>query len=184
VSLDDIEGGFRATTYLTEAGHRRIAHVYPNDTLPALKRYEGYRKALNLHNIEYDRRLDKSFTIAEWNTPNSIQRLIVELIGLGDQRPTAIFFFNDDGALQGFDALRQAGLQVPEDCSIVGFDDSEMAARAEVPLTTMIHPKYQLGKWAAELLFNQIEGGVHSTPNQIILNPRIAVRKSVKHLTR
>jgi GntR family transcriptional regulator of arabinose operon len=184
ISLDDVEGGFRATTYLAEAGHRRIAHVYPNDTRPALKRYEGYRKALSLHNIEYDRRLDKSITIAEWNSPNLIKRLILELIGLGDQRPTAIFFFNDDGALQGFDALRQAGLQVPEDCSIMGFDDSEMAARAEVPLTTMIHPKYQLGKWAAELLFNQIEDGGHSAPNQVILNPRIAVRKSVKHLTR
>jgi GntR family transcriptional regulator of arabinose operon len=184
VSLDDFEGGFRATSYLVEAGHTRIAFAHPNDTIPALRRYEGYKRALAGHGIPYNSRFDASITIAEWNEPHRISMLVKELLEPGKERPTAIFFFNDDGALQGYDAIREIGLRVPDDISVVGFDDSEMAARAEVSLTTMIHPKYQLGKWAAELLFNQIEGGGHSTPNQVILNPRIAVRKSVKHLTR
>jgi GntR family transcriptional regulator of arabinose operon len=105
-----------------------------------------------------------------------------ELLAIQQERPTAIFFFNDDGALHGYDAVREAGLKVPDDISVVGFDDCELALRATVPLTTMIHPKYQLGKWAAEILFHQIEHGGHTTPNQMILNPRIVVRDSVRHL--
>ncbi len=182
VSLDDVEGGFRATSYLIKMGHTRIAYVYPNDTIPALKRYEGYRNALTVHGITYDCRFDASITIAQWNEPNRIQMLVKEFLEPDKEKPTAFFFFNDDGALQGYDAIRDLGLRIPDDISIVGFDDSELAARADVPLTTMIHPKYQLGKWAAELLFNQIEDKAHSAPNQLILNPRIAVRKSVKQL--
>jgi len=183
VSPDDVEGGFRATSYLIEAGHRRIAYVYPNDTIPSLKRYEGYRKALDVHGIAYDSRFDQSITIAEWNEPQHIKALAKNMLEPNMERPTAIFFFNDDGALQGYDAIREIGLNIPDDISVVGFDDSELASRAEVPLTSMIHPKYQLGKWAAEILFQQIEHGGHTTPNQMILNPRIAVRKSVKHLS-
>ena len=106
--------------------------------------------------------------------------LVQELIDLGDHRPTAVFFLNDDAALQGYPAIRNAGLNIPDDISVIGFDDTDLAVRAEVPLTTMIHPKYQLGKWAAEILFEHIEH--HGPPWQMILNPAIAVRDSVKAL--
>jgi len=64
----------------------------------------------------------------------------------------------------------------------MGFDDSDLAVLAEVPLTTMIHPKCQIGKWAAELLCDQIEHQGQNTPQQMILHPAIAVRDSVKSL--
>jgi GntR family transcriptional regulator of arabinose operon len=183
VSPDDVNGGFRATSYLIEAGHRRIAHVYPNDAMPGIKRYQGYRKALETYGIDYDSRLDKSTPILKWNEPGHITMLTKELIDLGDDMPTALFFFNDDGALHGYTAIRNAGLKIPEDISVIGFDDSEMAARAEVPLTTMIHPKYQLGKWAADILFHQIEHNRQPPPWQMLLNPTIAVRDSVKAIS-
>lgn len=101
------------------------------------------------------------------------------LLALVADKSTAIFF---DAALQGYDVIGRAGLKIPDDISVIGFDDFEFAARAEVPLTTMIHPKYQIGKWAAEILFEQIEHPGPITPQQILLNPTMAVRDSVKWL--
>jgi GntR family transcriptional regulator of arabinose operon len=180
VSPHDVEGGFRATSYLVRAGHKRIACVYPNDTLPGIQRYQGYRKALATYQLAYDSQIEKSTTILKWNEPGQIATMVMELIALGDDKPTAVFFFNDDAALQGYEVMRNAGLTIPEDISIIGFDDSEFAVRTEVPLTTMIHPKYQLGKWAAEILFDHIEHNGQRTPWQMLLNPAIAVRNSVK----
>jgi GntR family transcriptional regulator, arabinose operon transcriptional repressor len=182
VAPDDVEGGFRAVSYLANAGHRRIACVYPRDTLPAINRYQGYRKAIEAHGIVYDPRLDKSMTITQWNQPGHLVQLMRELLELGDDRATAAFFFNDDGALRGCEAMRQLGFRIPEDLSIIGFDDSELAARAEVPLTTMLHPKYQLGRWAADILFEQIEHQGQAPHRQMILNPTIVERGSVKRL--
>lgn len=182
VSPDDVKGGFRAISYLVKAGHRRIASVCPNDNIPGMKRYQGYRKALETYRIDYDSRLDKAIPILKWNEPGHIAMLMRELLDLGNDRPTAVFFFNDDGALQGYPVIREAGLKIPGDISVIGFDDTELAARAEIPLTTMIHPKYQLGKWAADILFQQIEQKNSPSPLQMLLQPAIAIRDSVKSL--
>ena len=91
VSLDDIEGGVRATSYLIEAGHKTVACVYPDDHIPGLQRYQGYRKALETQGIEYDSRYDKPGTILHWNDPDYIPLLMKDLLELGDERPTAIF---------------------------------------------------------------------------------------------
>lgn len=182
VAPDDVEGGLRATEYLIEAGHRRIACVYPNDTLPGLQRYQGYRKALETHKIPYDPGLNRAISIAQWNEPGNIALLVRDLLQSGIDKPTAIFFFNDDGALRGYRAIREAGLRVPDDISIMGFDDSDFAIVPDVPLTTMIHPTYQLGKWAAEILFEHLEHPTQRIPRQMLLKPPIAVRNSVKRL--
>lgn len=180
VSLDDVEGGFRATSYLLEAGHRRIAYVYPNTHVPGIQRWQGYRKALAEYGISYDSRLIKTNTTLSWHEANHGCLLMKELIALGADRPTAVFFFNDETALQACVAIREAGLKIPDDISVMGFDDSDLAVLAEPPLTTMIHPKYQIGKWAAELLCDQIEHQGRNTPQQMILHPAIAIRDSVK----
>ena len=182
VSLDDVAGGFRATSYLIEAGHKRIACVYPNDNVPGTKRYQGYRKALATYGVEYDQRLDKTAASLKLNTTDQIYRLTKELIELGDDRPSAVFFYNDRSALYGYAAIRETGLKIPDDLSVIGYDDSELAALADVPLTSVIHPKYQSGKLAAEILFDQIEHNGQNMPRQLIINPTLAVRDSVKFL--
>lgn len=179
VSLDDVEGGVRATNFLLDAGHRRIACVYPSDHIPGLQRYQGYRKALETSKVKYDPTLDKSGTILKWNEPDYIPVLVKELLELAAQRPTAIFFFNDAAALRGYVAIREAGLKIPDDISVIGFDDSEMASLADVPLTSVVHPKYQIGKLAAEILFEHLEHTEGMTSRQMIINPTIAVRNSV-----
>lgn len=180
VSLDDLEGGFRATSHLIEAGHRQIACVYPDDHIPGLQRYHGYRKALDTYNLRYNAQYDKAGTILRWNDPDYIPILVKDLVELGDDRPTAIFFFNDAAALRGYTVIREAGFTIPDDVSVIGFDDSEMGAIADVPLTSVIHPKYQIGKLATEILIEQLEHPEGGLPQQMIINPTIALRNSVK----
>ena len=182
VSVNDFEGGLRATEYLLESGHTRIACVYPDDHVPGLQRYKGYRKALKNHGIDYISELDQAGTIFKWNDPDYASMLVKGLLSLDEtQRPTAIFFFNDSAALQGYQAIREAGLQVPNDISVIGFDDSELGAVSDPPLTSMSHPKYQIGKWAAEFLFEKIQHkGPNSPAKQMILNPTIVLRDSVR----
>ncbi|MBN2376899.1 MAG: GntR family transcriptional regulator [Sedimentisphaerales bacterium] len=179
ISLDDVEGGMRATSYLIDAGHKRIACVYPNDHIPGLQRYQGYRKALEANRIKYESTLDKAGTILRWNDADYAPALTKELLDLGEARPTAIFFFNDAAALRSYATIREAGLKIPEDISLIGFDDSEMASLADVPLTSVVHPKYQIGKLAAETLFDHIESKENRVHRQIIINPTIAMRNSV-----
>jgi GntR family transcriptional regulator of arabinose operon len=182
VSLDDVAGGFRATSYLIEAGHRRIACVYPSDNIPGPRRYRGYRKALEKFGVTYDERLDKPVESLKLNVADYIYTLTKSLVNLGEDRPTAIFFYNDRSALSGYAAIRDAGLKIPDDISVVGYDDSELAILADVPLTSVIHPKYQSGKLAADILFDQIEHQGQNMPRQMIINPTLAIRDSVKTL--
>jgi GntR family transcriptional regulator of arabinose operon len=183
VSLDDVEAGFRATSYLIKAGHTRIACIYPDDHIPGLQRYQGYRKALETFGIEHDHRLDRSVSIFKrTHTEHVISTLTKELLELGDDRPSALFFFNDKWALRGYVAIREAGLKIPDDISVMGFDNFEFAALAEVPLTTVVHPQEQIGKWAAEILFDEIKHKGQRIPRQMIIKPTIAIRNSVKFI--
>ena len=180
VAPNDLDGGFKATQYLIKAGHKRIACLYPHDHIPALQRYKGYRKALETYGIEHDSRLEKSITVHRWHEIEQIHAMVQELLALGTQGPSAMFFFNDEAALRGYGAIRQAGFKIPDDISMIGFDDSELALLADVPLTSVAHPKYDLGKWAAEILFDAIENTGQRTTKHLLLNSNITVRKSVK----
>lgn len=186
VALDNIAGGFRATSHLIEAGHTQIACIYSHDFLPSFHRYRGYRKALEKYGIEYEQRFDKAMTILRWYETDEANKmtytLVKELLELGEERPSAIFFNNDEFFLHGYPAIREAGLKIPDDISVVGYDDTDIARMAEVPLTSVIHPKLQMGKWAAELLFEHIEQGEQYIPRHIMIPPTIAVRDSVKVL--
>lgn len=180
VAVDDVEGGFRATQYLIQAGHCRIACLYPDDKLPGKRRYQGYRKALEQYGLPCDEALIHTTTSQGWDMLNVIEENVRQLLTLGaEARPTAIFLFNDDGALRAYNAIRDAGLRVPEDISLIGFDNAEQAASAEVPLTTMNHPKHKVGAWAAEILFDHIEAGAQFNPRKIRITPIVVERSSV-----
>jgi len=180
VSVDDLEGGLRATQYLIDAGHRRIACLYPYDKLPGMHRYQGYRKALEQAGIQPEPRLEKAVTSLQWDEPETIPRVVRELLVLNNsERPTAIFCFNDDSALRAMATLRDANVAVPSDISLIGFDNADQSAAADVPLTTLHHPKHLIGKWAAEILFDQIADAKHRSPRKVLITPTIIERDSV-----
>ena len=182
VSLDDYEGGFLATDYLIKSGHKRIAYLYPDDKLPAIQRYRGHRSALEKNGITHLEHLDKRTTGLAWDTEGEIERLVEKLLSENKNPPTAICFYNDAAAIRGCKAIRAAKKRVPLDISVVGYDDADFSAFIDVPLTTVIHPKFQIGKWAAEILFDEIENYPHSVKRKMIMKPSLIKRNSVKVL--
>jgi LacI family transcriptional regulator len=146
----ELLGGYVATLHLIRAGHRRIAHVHGQSwTDPARDRIRGYRRALAEHDILYDPALVRP---GNWEPPTGYQHTLA-LMDLSDP-PTAIFLSNDMMALGAYDALKERGLAIPADVSVVGYDDREIAPFMRPPLTTVVLPHRDMGLQAAETLID------------------------------
>jgi LacI family transcriptional regulator, galactose operon repressor len=146
----EVLGGYAATTHLIRAGHRRIAHIHGQSWMDASRdRLKGYRRALAEFEIPYDPDLVRP---GNWE-PSAGHAQTVALMAL-DRPPTAIFCANDLMALGCYEALREAGLRIPEDVSVVGYDDREIAQFLRPALTTVLLPHFAMGHQAAELLID------------------------------
>ncbi|MEZ0067017.1 DNA-binding LacI/PurR family transcriptional regulator [Streptacidiphilus sp. MAP12-20] len=160
---DERDGGTAATLELIAAGHRRIAYVdapEDNEVVASGLRHEGYLSALAGAGVTADPLLHVRGT-----TDASGGRAATEaLLTLpADRRPTAIFCFNDRMAMGAYAAARRAGLEVPADLSVVGYDDQQLvAAELDPPLTTVALPHYEMGRWAMEVALGlrRAEAGV------------------------
>jgi LacI family transcriptional regulator len=173
VLVDNLEGGYLATRYLIGLGHRKIACVAgPSLVTPDVKRVFGYRDALSEAGIPFDENL---VLLGDYH-PESGQELSSLLLKRPDP-PTALFMCNDLMAIGALRAAIQLGIRVPEDLSIVGFDDIELASYTNPALTTIAQPKAEVGSRAAQLLIEQISD--RSRPCQrIVLPVRLVVRES------
>ncbi|WP_309054402.1 LacI family DNA-binding transcriptional regulator [Streptomyces sp.] len=176
VSVDDVTGGSLAVRHLAAAGHRSFAYVSGPAHLQQVR----------------DRREGALLALAEAGLPATVlqelpaERLDVacgrdagaRLLGL-PERPTAVFCANDLLALGVLQSLYAAGVRVPEDMAIVGYDDIEFAAAATVPLTSVRQPALTLGARAAALLL--AETGEHADDHRhehVVLQPELVVRRS------
>jgi len=187
VTVDNIEGAYRAVKHLIDLGHRRIAHVMGTECSSNEDRFEGYLKALSEAGIPYTPALVRK--IQPFETEGSIRFEpddiggYTEAIALSRQnpRPTAIFADNDYLALGCLKALKERKIRVPQDVAVVGFDDLKFAAQLEVPLTTVWQPTFEMGKKAAELLLLRIGERKRSKtakPVHVLLKTRLVVRQS------
>ncbi|MBB4985208.1 MULTISPECIES: LacI family DNA-binding transcriptional regulator [Streptomyces] len=149
---DDRRGGVVATRELVAAGHRRIAYVdAPRDdeVVASRLRHEGYLEVLAEAGITPDPALHvRGITDAGGG-----RAATEELFALpAERRPTAIFCFNDRMAMGAYTAAYRRGLRIPDDLSIVGYDDQQLiAAEIDPPLTTVALPHYEMGRWAMEV---------------------------------
>lgn len=147
---DEFRAAYDATQHLIEHGHSRIAHPtidYP-EAAAAPRRLAGYRAALNDHRIDPLADL----VISEPSTTPGGRVAARRLLERSDP-PTAIFCYNDQSAMGVYQTALELGLRVPDDLSVVGFDDQELIAAELVPgLTTMALPHYEMGHWAVEHL--------------------------------
>ncbi|TET96803.1 MAG: LacI family DNA-binding transcriptional regulator [Candidatus Zixiibacteriota bacterium] len=153
VSADKISGAKQAVEHLVQLGHRRIAFVSNTKFSTDLDRQTGYQHVLSKHDIP----IDGTLIVEGDGKLESGIRAGKKLLNL-PQPPTAIFCFNDMTALGVLTALREEGLQVPRDCSVVGFDDLEMSAYLNPPLTTVRQPCYRMGQAAIRMLLQLIRG--------------------------
>ena len=147
-------GGMAATEHLLSFRHRRIAAVAgPSDYLCSRARIDGYRSALEQAGIGFDPALVRH---GDFQHEGGFRRG-GELLDLAD-RPTAIFAGSDQQALGVYEAARQRGLRIPQDLSVVGFDDLPVARWVSPPLTTVRQPLAEMGRAAAQMLGEIIEG--------------------------
>jgi LacI family transcriptional regulator len=147
-------GGIAATDHLIGCGHTRIAAIGgPESYLCSRARIDGYRSALERASLKYDPALVRH---GDFHYEGGFSRAD-SLLDLADP-PTAIFTGNDQQALGVYEAARQRGLRVPQDLSVVGFDDLPMSRWSSPPLTTVRQPLAEMGRTAAEMLGTLAEG--------------------------
>jgi LacI family transcriptional regulator len=165
--------GRMAAEHLMDLGHTRIAHIGgPPDSRIARERCEGFRQAIAKRNLTPGACLALP---GNWQCETGYQAM--QQILAADVRPTAVFSCNDRMAFGAIRAAYEAGLKVPEDVSIIGLDDIEVAAYQIPPLTTIRQPFTEMGTLSTELLLNKLEGGPIAQP-QIMLQPTLVLRRS------
>jgi LacI family transcriptional regulator len=166
-------GGLAATEHLLGLGHRRIGAIAgPGDYLCSRARIDGYRSALERAGIQFDPTLVRNGDFQHEGGFVRGGELLDRPVP-----PTAIFAGSDQQAFGVYEAARQHGLRIPEDLSVVGFDDLPVARWASPPLTTVRQPLAEMGSAAAQMLGELIEGQPLRS-NRVELSTELIVRES------
>ncbi|HBF38442.1 MAG TPA: hypothetical protein DDW50_14130 [Firmicutes bacterium] len=172
VYVDNEEAGYNAGSYLIKLGHRKMAFIHGlYNSFESKSRFKGFCRALNENNIL----LPKKGVGQGDFTKTGGYLVTLEFLKLQD-RPTAIFAANDQMAMGAIAAITESGFKVPEDISIIGFDDIEAASVVQTPLTTIRQPIEEMGKNATEILFRLING--KDVPETVILHKTELVKRS------
>lgn len=173
LQFDDFEGARLATEHLLQQGHRRIAFIAGDPGHPdSHERFRGYRSALQAHGVRFRQALVLPGSFIEESGRAAVQQLIAS----GEQF-SAIFAANDQMAFGAALALYERGLRVPDDVSLVGFDDLAGAAHCIPPLTTIQQSGLEMGKLAARSLLALLNGEL---PKFVLPAPQLVVRASTR----
>jgi LacI family transcriptional regulator len=174
VVVDNIIGGQMATRHLLEWGHRRIGCISgPINLLLSEQRLEGFRLAMAEYNLPVDERLIKIVNAYQYQPGYQAAQELLTL----ENPPTAIFAFNDVLAVGVINAARELGIAVPEQLSVIGFDDLRLALYVNPALTTIGQPMYEMGEKATGMLIERIENQ-ELAPRLQQLSLKLLVRQS------
>ncbi len=175
VVADNRRGGFLATEHLIGLGHRIIACIAgPSAATPSAERVTGYSDALKAHSIKFDAHLVQRGDFQ----PASGFAVTQAFLARTSKRPTAIFACNDLMALGTLAAIHKAGLRVPEDISVVGFDDIALASFTYPALTTIQQLKYEMGELAVQILIDRIKSHKNGAAQRRFLPVKLIVRET------
>ncbi|MFW6116471.1 MAG: LacI family DNA-binding transcriptional regulator [bacterium] len=175
-AIDNIKGGYLATEHLLRLHHRRIALISADFTR---ERERGYRMAMEEHGVT----LDDGLIFREYAAPelergkSAVQRFLDQ-----GEMPTAIFAYNDVTAIGTWMELERQGLRVPDDVSLVGFDDISIASVIRTGLTTVALPNRDYGRTAAKFLLNRIAKQRGSSGQCVTMDPCLVKRGSTRSL--
>ncbi len=175
VLVDNEKGAYEAISFLLKQNYRKIAYISGLPEIPTSRQREtGYRKALEEFGVPYRKELVK---YGDSGMQSGI-RLAGELLSQ-ELRPDAIFTGNNLITLGALETIMKTGLRIPEDIAIIGFDDMPFSGTLNPPLTAVRQPAYEIGRRAAELLYQRILEP--DRPNvQILLNTELIIRKSTR----
>jgi LacI family transcriptional regulator len=170
---DGIAAGRVISNYLVEKGYSPIAMIAGVPGTPANLRMVGYKQALEEHHISVDETLIKNGYYAEKGGYEAMQELLAQ-----PRRPRAVFAANDLMAMGAMLAIREAGLRIPQDIAIAGYDDIPAARLINPPLTTITQFQENLGRKAAEMLFERICGEMPEEGRTVEAPFELIVRES------
>ncbi|PWS32838.1 LacI family DNA-binding transcriptional regulator [Pedobacter paludis] len=176
VLIDNFKAGYKATEHLIEQGCKEIVHITGNTARNVYKdRFEGYKKALSDYSISFDPTLFISNDLTE----QSVQDALINNVLKRDKLPDGLFITNDSSAAFALTILKEAGLKVPEDIAIVGFNNDLISRVTEPAITTINYPGNEMGENIARILINHLDGtGDLSFTSTVILNTELMVRAS------
>ncbi|GAB6117307.1 LacI family DNA-binding transcriptional regulator [Thermoanaerobacter brockii subsp. lactiethylicus] len=175
VSSDNVRAAFEATSYLIKLGHRNIGFINGHDDAAvSFERLEGYKKALEKNNIPYKEEYVVFDDFTQEGGYNSFKTLVFE-----HPEITAVFHASDLMAIGSFKAAKDLGMKVPEDISIVGFDDIELASLISPGLTTIRQDTFKMGYNAAKHLLSIIKG---EKPQHILIPHKLVIRDSARKI--
>ena len=171
--MDEVRGGYISTEHLIKLGHKRIGGIFRNGIIESKERQKGYCQALE----KYDLIMCPEWLLEE----NDKLEEQLEPLLFGEEKVTAFVCHNDEVALKCLRFLKKKGLHVPEDISLVGYDDSFIAEASDISLTTIVHPKNKMAGLAAEKLMELINRS-EVWPFTYTYEPRLIIRSSTRNL--
>ncbi len=171
VDVDNVHGGQMAVEHLLRLGYENIATITgPMNMKASQDRFEGYKKALENRGLEVNGALVVEGDFTEQGGYAAMKKLLQE-------KPAAVFVASDTMAFGAARAIRDAGLSIPEDVALVGFDDLPVSSVTVPPLTTVRQPIERLGYMATEVLVDIIQGKA-GEPQRLMLPTELVVRQS------
>lgn len=182
ITLDDEEGGFLQVEHLVKLGHRNIVGLFKTDDLQGINRMKGFIRAHRKNSLPLGPN-----NIITYYTEEKFQKPIRTLeknLKQSHDKIDSIVCYNDELAIHVLDVIRERGLNVAEDISIVGYDNSFLSEVSEVKLTTIDHPKIKMGRDAAKMILKIIDKSPQdrNSVESIKYKPKIIVRNSTKKL--
>lgn len=174
VHIDNLTAAFEAVNYLTQLGHKQVAQI-TSDPQAALTKFriQGYQQALRRAGVT----VNPAYTVSGDNTFAAGARAMTSLLSLPIP-PTAVFCHSDVMAIGAMQQAKRLGFRVPQDISIIGFDDIEFAEYCDPALTTMSQPRYDIGQQAMLLLLKILKGN-HIQIGSRLLDAKLVLRESV-----
>ena len=174
VFCDNSQGGYQGMRYLLDLGHRRIGIVAaPTHTEPIIRRIEGAKRALDEVGVVGDDTLISTADTQLFDVGYEAGKYLLSL----DNPPTAIFALTDVTAVGVIHAISELGLSIPDDVSVLGYDDVPIASYMVPPLSTVAQPIVEMGKKAVQLLLKSIQNP-ESVPEKAVLKTKLIERKS------
>lgn len=177
IVIDNYWGGYKAADYLIGLNHKKIAYIHGiKDNIDDQKRFSGFKEAM----AENDLMINKKYIEYGAYTRKGGYQAAKELLSRAEL-PTAVFAANDQMAIGVINAIQEEGLSVPEDISVIGFDDIEASRLMSPGLTTIRQPTYEMGKLAAEKIFSELKDE-ESCKENINLKAKLVIRESCAEL--
>jgi LacI family transcriptional regulator len=182
IGVDDEVVGMLATRHLIEIGCKRIAHIRGPETSPGVRRLEGYKRAMAQAGLK----IRDEYIIAERKgdvgTKQRGAEAMSQLLNL-DPRPDGVFCFNDPLAMGAMDYALDQGFRIPEDIAVIGCGNLHYDDSLRVPLSSIDQQSRRIGEEAARITLRILRSKVAPTPESILLQPELIVRRSTQRQT-